>query len=215
MTEDTMDHQCEQCGAPLECPDCLDGEVPVTKLMCDQVLGLWNDSTHERVSNLSRITAGRKKHLRARIRMCRGFDEYLVELERCIERINQSLFATGVNSRGWRVTWDWLHKSEDNWCKVLEGQYVPDVKGMQAYRQRSEAEAGGKPAGAATNAAGRSVSSMTEVELEREIKANGPMAALAQSELNTRRARQQRGVQQNTDLASKALRKVRRERRVS
>ncbi|MFN8640090.1 MAG: hypothetical protein U0360_11750 [Dehalococcoidia bacterium] len=78
---------------------------------------LWHSSCPSlpRVLKLTRVRA-------AKVRRCLQ-ERPLPEWRRVFERLEQSSFARGDNSRAWRASFDWIIAAEDNAIKVLEGKY--------------------------------------------------------------------------------------------
>jgi hypothetical protein len=50
------------------------------------------------------------------------------EWEKVITNVINSDFLQGKNARGWKISFDWLIYSDDNFAKVLEGKYNQNKK---------------------------------------------------------------------------------------
>lgn len=85
------------------------------------VIAAWNAS--KCFAGVRAMTAGRTKHLRARLR-----DPFWKEHWRAaIERLTRSDFCTGKNDRGWTADIDWFLKP-DTVAKIMEGKYDSRAK---------------------------------------------------------------------------------------
>ena len=65
-------------------------------------------------------------------------------LESIFEKMEDSKFLRGDNSRGWKATFDWLFSNEKNWVKVAEGNYDNRIgnttNNKEDYEKRREQE---------------------------------------------------------------------------
>lgn len=80
------------------------------------VLSYWN--AQPVLPQVKSFSAGRKKHLAARMRD----DFFAANWQLAIDRIGKSDFCTGKNERGWVATFDWLLKP-DTVTRIMEGRY--------------------------------------------------------------------------------------------
>lgn len=85
------------------------------------------------------LSSKRKEKLRIRWREIESLERF----EEIFRHMEGSAFLKGQNKSGWRATFDWLLENDNNWLKVLEGQYddkkgVPDTDGFSKYRQGVE-----------------------------------------------------------------------------
>jgi len=65
------------------------------------------------------VTAQRREKLKLRWKS-QAFREHY---ESAISKVAASDFCQGKNSTGWRATFDWFIRNDDNWCKAYEGKY--------------------------------------------------------------------------------------------
>jgi hypothetical protein len=80
------------------------------------VLAYWNSQAS--LPGVKSFSAGRKKHLAARMRD----DFFAANWQLAIDLIVKSDFCTGKNDRGWVATFDWLLKP-DTVTRIMEGRY--------------------------------------------------------------------------------------------
>lgn len=77
----------------------------------------WNSI--KELKPITRITDGRKKKIKTRMKNNAIDQTKLIEV---INSINNSDFLRGLVN-GWVITFDWLIKNDENFAKVMEGQY--------------------------------------------------------------------------------------------
>jgi len=65
------------------------------------------------------LGAGRRAKLRTRWKDA----DFRRSYKQVLTKIAASPFLCGQNDRGWRASFDWLIRNDDNWRKVLEGKY--------------------------------------------------------------------------------------------
>jgi len=65
------------------------------------------------------LTPKRKTQLKTRL----GEKAFESNWREIIDKIASSKFCTGQNGNSWKATFDWLIKNQDNYTKVLEGNY--------------------------------------------------------------------------------------------
>lgn len=70
------------------------------------------------LARINSLTEKRKRSIRARLAQD-GFSEQAI-----YDKIKESKFLLGDNDRGWRVDFDFVWGSPDNWVKVIEGKYA-------------------------------------------------------------------------------------------
>ncbi len=88
------------------------------------IMAYWNKriaDTHGAMRPITRMTDNRKTMVRARLRNCRGDT---LKLLRVIDLATESDFMNGDNRRGWLGNFDWIFGNEQNFTKVLEGEYT-------------------------------------------------------------------------------------------
>lgn len=98
----------------------------------DYFINLWEDlvSIAPAIKDITKLTEGRKKKLRARSKEHQDFNQAYLE---ALKNIKDSEYLQG--SKGWTITFDWLIHSESNFTKVYEGNYN-NVSEEQARQQR-------------------------------------------------------------------------------
>jgi hypothetical protein len=64
-----------------------------------------------------KITKPRKAKLKSRLKEIKTIEEW----EMLFDKVKDSSFLCG--SSGWKATFDWLVTNEQNYIKVMEGQY--------------------------------------------------------------------------------------------
>ena len=98
-----------------------------------RILNHWNALQTLGIKPIRMINGKREESVRARIRQY-GEDAFI----EAIEKIRESDFLQGKNSRGWTITFDWLILPS-NFPKVLEGNYDNSNHQQQdKYSQRME-----------------------------------------------------------------------------
>lgn len=98
---------------PVESLDALDGENPF-----EHVKNAWN--VFAEINGLAKVqimTPARKKGVKAR------FSQAGFEPEEIFRQISESTFLLGQNNNGWRVDFDFVFCSPQNWVKIMEGKY--------------------------------------------------------------------------------------------
>ena len=92
-----------------------------TKVLDEEVKIFWNKLAKENnLPTIQAITPSRKKHLLARVKEVKDFEEFksLLELN-----IKNSSFLKGENNRNWKVDFDWI-LNPTNFIKIIEGKYT-------------------------------------------------------------------------------------------
>jgi hypothetical protein len=77
-----------------------------------------------------RMTGNRKGKILQRLREMGGTNI----LEQVFRKMEASDFLKGNNRYGWQATFDWVFKNQDNWMKILEGNYdnrIPQLQFVQ------------------------------------------------------------------------------------
>ena len=78
----------------------------------------WNGFAFENdLNKISSLNESRKKSLTARLKN----KEFTKLFEEALEQIKKSKYLLG--SKGWKVSFDWLIKNDENILKVVEGNY--------------------------------------------------------------------------------------------
>ena len=83
----------------------------------------WNrkhDETKSAMPPITLMTENRKVMVKARLRQCKGD---VKTLYRAIDIAMASDFMNGNNKRGWLGKFDWIFGNEQNFTKVLEGNF--------------------------------------------------------------------------------------------
>ncbi|MCD8285604.1 MAG: DUF6291 domain-containing protein [Clostridia bacterium] len=89
-----------------------------------QILSLWNSiCAPAGIQSVKALSDARKEKIRIRIKEWGGPDAGLSKAEEIFRKIVASDFLTGKNEKGWRVTFDWIFNSPENWAKVYDGNY--------------------------------------------------------------------------------------------
>ena len=84
----------------------------------------WNKAAeYYGLSKITTLSDARKKKIKTRLKN----DKFKNGFIECLKLINKSSFLKGDNS-SWKITFDWLICNEDNWIKVLEGNYTDKQK---------------------------------------------------------------------------------------
>lgn len=95
----------------------------------------WNtqhDKTGSAMPRLTLMTENRKVMVKARLRQCGGDKKKLVQ---AIDQAMGSDFMNGNNSRNWVGKFDWIFGNEQNFTKVLEGNYDNEQPAAQQSAQ--------------------------------------------------------------------------------
>lgn len=74
---------------------------------------------------VQKLTPGRKNKVKSRIKEMKGD---MQQLELVFQKMEASDFCKGINSNGWKATFDWVFDNDKNWVKVTEGNYDNDRK---------------------------------------------------------------------------------------
>lgn len=99
----------------------------------------WNrkhDETKSVMPPITLMTENRKVMVKARLRQCKGD---VKTLYRAIDIAMASDFMNGNNKKGWVSKFDWIFGNEQNFAKVLEGNF--NNTGPAASQQPQSAEA--------------------------------------------------------------------------
>jgi len=89
------------------------------------------DLFHEHCPGLSRVqrlSDSRRKKISGRFSELGSLEKF-TELFKIVQ---STPFLLGDNDRGWKASFDWLIKNDQNWVKVMEGNYRRDVNGKNA-----------------------------------------------------------------------------------
>lgn len=79
---------------------------------------IWNMFAHENgLNQMEQPTDARVKKIKLRVNE-QGFDFFKI-----LQAIKKSRFAKGDNSNGWKVDFDFIIHSQDNYVKILEGKF--------------------------------------------------------------------------------------------
>lgn len=89
----------------------------------DEVIKLYNDICGYKLPKAIKISASRKRHIKARFSDGYSIDDF----ERLFKMTVSSPFLCGENGRNWTANFDWLI-APGNMIKVLEGNYSKTKK---------------------------------------------------------------------------------------
>lgn len=93
-------------------------DIPSKKETSQSILQKWNIFAAENeLSKILSITDSRKKKINLRLK------EPDFNIEKIFEEIKISEFCRGYNDRGWKVSFDFIIESTNNYLKILEGKY--------------------------------------------------------------------------------------------
>lgn len=101
----------------------------------------WNSKHYETKSVMPPITLmteNRKVMVKARLRQCKGDAKTLY---RAIDIAMASDFMNGNNKKGWVSKFDWIFGNEQNFAKVLEGNFNNTEPAASQQPQSAEARA--------------------------------------------------------------------------
>lgn len=86
----------------------------------------WNEFAREhRLPTIIKLTEKRRRAVLARMR------EKEFDLDKIFEFIKNSKFLLGLNDRNWKVDFDFVFCSANNYLKILEGKYSNKVKKVE------------------------------------------------------------------------------------
>ena len=101
----------------------------------------WNrkhDETKSAMPPITLMTENRKVMVKARLRQCKGD---VKTLYRAIDIAMASDFMNGNNKRGWVGKFDWIFGNEQNFAKVLEGNFNNEPPAASQQPQSAAARA--------------------------------------------------------------------------
>ena len=101
----------------------------------------WNrkhDETKSVMPPITLMTENRKVMVKARLRQCKGD---VKTLYRAIDIAMASDFMNGNNKKGWVSKFDWIFGNEQNFAKVLEGNFNNTEPAASQQPQSAEARA--------------------------------------------------------------------------
>lgn len=101
----------------------------------------WNrkhDETGSAMPRITLMTDNRKVMVKARLRQCKGDERVLYK---AIDIAMASDFLNGNNGKGWLAKFDWIFGNEQNFTKVLEGNYDNTKPAASQQPQSAEARA--------------------------------------------------------------------------
>ena len=85
---------------------------------------IWNNMAQKHNLAQIRLTPGREKHISDKIRVrIKADPNFILNYKECIDKIPQCPFLLGDNERDWRIDFDWLIKNNENYLKILDGNY--------------------------------------------------------------------------------------------
>ena len=83
-----------------------------------KIMASFNQICHS-LKPAKSLTVYRKKKIQARTKTLKSLKDW----ENLFQKVENAAFLKGQNKYGWRATFDWLIKNDQNPVKVLEGQY--------------------------------------------------------------------------------------------
>jgi len=90
------------------------------KIPYQEIVDLYNKILGDRLSKTKMLNTSRKKKIKLR------YTENLNSIEKWEELFNIALsspFLLGENEKGWKATFYWFIENDNNYLKVLEGNY--------------------------------------------------------------------------------------------
>ena len=105
----------------------------------------WNrkhDETKSAMPPITLMTENRKVMVKARLRQCKGD---VKTLYRAIDIAMASDFMNGNNKRGWVGKFDWIFGNEQNFAKVLEGNFNNEPPAASQQPQPQDPAATARP----------------------------------------------------------------------
>lgn len=105
----------------------------------------WNrkhDETKSAMPPITLMTENRKVMVKARLRQCKGD---VKTLYRAIDIAMTSDFMNGNNKRGWVGKFDWIFGNEQNFAKVLEGNFNNEPPAASQQPQAQDPAATARP----------------------------------------------------------------------
>lgn len=105
----------------------------------------WNrkhDETKSAMPPITLMTENRKVMVKARVRQCKGD---VKTLYRAIDIAMASDFMNGNNKRGWVGKFDWIFGNEQNFAKVLEGNFNNEPPAASQQPQAQDPAATARP----------------------------------------------------------------------
>ena len=111
-----------------------EGETEKRQSVVQEFFAYWNSK--ENLQKVRSLTPKRAMQLKKRL----SEGHFESNWQAVIDKISDSSFCTGENSNGWKVSFDWIIKNQDNYTKVLEGNY-DNRKAVPAGQRKSKVEA--------------------------------------------------------------------------
>lgn len=103
------------------------------KFSPEEFIEVWNENCGP-LPKVKRLSNARRTKIKARAREGPNLDEWRT----CIRKIAGSSFCCGKSDSGWIATLTWLIKNDDNYDKVIEGQYDDRTPRMGAAHFEGE-----------------------------------------------------------------------------
>lgn len=87
----------------------------------EDFIALWNNYADKKgLSRIKSLTGSRRQKLRKRL----SEKTFTDNIDKIFEKISASAFLLGEgSSRGWKISLDFLIRNEENYVKILEGNY--------------------------------------------------------------------------------------------
>jgi hypothetical protein len=89
-----------------------------------KLLEIWDDERGD-LPAVRGLTNGRRRHCLARFRSHPNGtrEKFFTDFRQAVRLASRTPFLRGENERGWKASFDWLIRNDENYLKVLEGQY--------------------------------------------------------------------------------------------
>ena len=91
---------------------------PPSQISCTKIINLFN-SICTSLPKAEKLTKTREKKIKLRCQELITLEKF----EELFRKVQASKFLTGSNDRGWKADFTWLMKNDENYVKVLEGNY--------------------------------------------------------------------------------------------
>lgn len=110
-------------------------EKNTTTAVLDEIVKSWNAlATDCGLATIKGVGNGRTKAITARL------SEPAFDFKDITERIRHSEFVRGKNDRGWKIDFDWIFLSPNNYLKLLEGKYDSRVSHTETKKRTNLAD---------------------------------------------------------------------------
>lgn len=103
-----------------------------SKSLYDDIIKAYNN-TCTSLPKLRQLSKNRKAKLNSRLLELKTLEDF----QELFTKVQESSFLTGENKNNWKCTFDWLIENDNNYVKVLEGQYSNKEKTSQVVNPYS------------------------------------------------------------------------------